>query len=178
MATSAWVHVETSNAVLEPPPPIRSKLTLERLLRLFENLFINAVPHVLDATNAHLRRQWSCATEVTIRVVPKPDGATRRTVSVYVEYGSGCSNRGASRAADGTGFGLYIVRAIAEAHGWTVRATAGDTSCTFEFDIVRTPPVSRRRLRACRRRPYRHRPCRRHPYRPCRHRVRTRRAGS
>jgi PAS domain S-box-containing protein len=34
---------------------------------------------------------------------------------------------GFSRTADGTGFGLYIVQTIAEAHGWTVAATESES---------------------------------------------------
>jgi PAS domain S-box-containing protein len=42
---------------------------------------------------------------------------------------------GYSTTAGGTGFGLSIVRRIAEEHGWTVRATEGtDGGARFEFD--------------------------------------------
>jgi signal transduction histidine kinase len=45
-------------------------------------------------------------------------------------------DRGVTTAADGTGYGLAIVRDIAEAHGWTVTATTGDDGgARFEFRI-------------------------------------------
>lgn len=47
--------------------------------------------------------------------------------------------RGYTTAAAGTGFGLAIVRDIAEAHGWEVSATTGaDGGARFEFDDVVT----------------------------------------
>ncbi|EMA15164.1 sensor histidine kinase [Haloarcula marismortui] len=139
VATTAWVHVETSNAVLEPPPPILVEADPERLLRLFENLFINAVTHGPGRDERTSDEDSGVdTTEITIRVVPTPDGFA------IEDNGRGIApderervfEPGASRAADGTGFGLYIVRAIAEAHGWTVRATAGEHGgARFEFDI-------------------------------------------
>jgi signal transduction histidine kinase len=46
-------------------------------------------------------------------------------------------DRGVTTDDDGTGFGLAIVREIAEAHGWTVRATESDAGgARFEFTGV------------------------------------------
>jgi signal transduction histidine kinase len=43
---------------------------------------------------------------------------------------------GVSTATDGTGYGLTIVRDVAEAHGWTVTATTGDDGgARFEFRV-------------------------------------------
>jgi PAS domain S-box-containing protein len=43
---------------------------------------------------------------------------------------------GVSTATDGTGYGLTIVRDVAEAHGWTVDATTGhDGGARFEFRV-------------------------------------------
>lgn len=44
---------------------------------------------------------------------------------------------GYSTATEGTGFGLTIVKQIAEAHGWTVRLTESDAGgARFEFTDV------------------------------------------
>ena len=139
VATTAWNHVETDGALLEPPPSILVKADPERLLRLFENVFGNAVAHgpVRDERAADEEEGVDTA-EITVRVAPTPDGF------VIEDDGRGIApderervfEPGASQAADGTGFGLYIVRTIAEAHGWTVRATAGDHGgARFEFDV-------------------------------------------
>ncbi|MFD1594513.1 ATP-binding protein, partial [Haloplanus litoreus] len=76
---------------------------------------------------------------VTVTVGELPNG-------FYVEDdGSGIpeANRetifeaGFSTAEDGTGFGLSIVEQVAEAHGWTVRATDGsDGGARFEMTGV------------------------------------------
>ena len=44
-----------------------------------------------------------------------------------------------STAVEGTGFGLSIVKQVADAHGWTVRIESGaDGSARFEFTDVDT----------------------------------------
>ncbi|RLM47935.1 PAS domain S-box protein [Haloarcula sp. Atlit-47R] len=139
VATTAWNHVETGSAVLEPPPPIPVEADPKRLLRLFENVFINAVTHgpELDEHVSDEERKAG-TTDITVRLVLTADGFA------VEDDGRGIDpddrewvfEPGASQAADGTGFGLYIVRTIAEAHGWTVRATAAEHGgARFEFDV-------------------------------------------
>ncbi len=44
---------------------------------------------------------------------------------------------GYSTAVEGTGFGLSIVKQVADAHGWTVRVVSGaDGGARFEFTDV------------------------------------------
>jgi signal transduction histidine kinase len=107
--------VETAEATLD----LRTTTTVEadrsRLERLFENLFRNAVEHV--------------GPTVTVTVADTPVGF------VVGDDGPGIEptdretvfDPGVSTATDGTGFGLYVVETIAEAHGWTVALSdAGD----------------------------------------------------
>ena len=96
---------------------------------MFENLFGNAVEHGGPG--------------VTITVGDLDSGG------FYVEDdGEGISEGirdrvfegGFSTADDGTGFGLSIVREIAEAHGWTVRlAEDSAKGARFEFTGTTQP---------------------------------------
>ncbi|WP_318569179.1 PAS domain-containing protein [Salinigranum marinum] len=84
------------------------------------------------------------ADRVEVRVGVLENGAGR---GFFVEddgpgFGSsvddpdGLFDPGVSTATDGTGYGLTIVRDVAEAHGWTVTATAGDDGgARFEFRV-------------------------------------------
>ena len=96
-----------------------------RLGQVFENLFRNAVEHA--------------GSDVTVTVGDLAAG-------FYVEDdGPGVPeddreavfDAGYSTTHDGTGFGLSIVRQVANAHGWTVRATGGtDGGARFEITGV------------------------------------------
>lgn len=102
-----WRHLEVT---LED---CRLEADEGRLRQLIENLLTNAVTHGGE--------------DVTIRVGPLEDEE-----GFYVaDDGPGIPpsmreaifDQGYSTVSDGTGFGLAIVREIAEAHGWTVTAT-------------------------------------------------------
>jgi PAS domain S-box-containing protein len=103
-----------------------------RVQRLFENLFRNCVEHAgpdvavvvgpLDAFDGFFVEDDG----------PGIPESKRETVF----------EAGVSGSADGTGFGLTIVRQIAEAHGWTVRVVEGYLGgARFEF---RTGPSADR----------------------------------
>lgn len=108
VATEAWANVDTKSAALEVAESASFMADRTRLLQLFENLFRNSVEHAGDG--------------VTVTV-----GATRD--GFYVEDdGTGVPSEdrpklfesGFTTAVDGTGFGLAIVRTIADAHDWSV----------------------------------------------------------
>ncbi|ESP88643.1 GAF domain-containing protein [Candidatus Halobonum tyrrellensis] len=124
-AEGAWNSVETADARLDASAAegVTVSSDPERLRELFENLFRNAVEHGGDG--------------VSVRVA-----ATGRGFAV-TDDGPGIPDAECERVFDaghtttdgGTGFGLPIVRRIAEAHGWTVRVTDGGAGgARFEFE--------------------------------------------
>jgi signal transduction histidine kinase len=112
---SAEVHLEDGLPTVEADPG--------RLQELFQNLFDNAVSHAGPST--------------TVRV-----GALDGAGFYVADDGPGISpdelddvfESGYTTDSDGTGFGLAIVKTIAEAHDWSVRATnETPEGARFEF---------------------------------------------
>jgi PAS domain S-box-containing protein len=132
VAARAWGSVDTGAATLEQDWAYTIEADSDRLARLFENCFRNAVEH--GSTSS----QPEANDAVTVRV-----GTLAEEPGFYVEDdGPGIRiddpetvfDRGVTSADEGTGFGLAIVREIAEAHGWAVRATESDEGgARFEF---------------------------------------------
>jgi len=111
----AWQSVETPAAALEYTDELPAATAdADRVRRLFENLFRNAVEHG--------------GASVTVRVGALEDGF------YVVDDGPGIPSGeldtvldpGYSTAEGGTGLGLAIVASIVEAHDWTLRVTDGD----------------------------------------------------
>jgi PAS domain S-box-containing protein len=105
----------------------------KRLCRLLENLFENAVRHAGDGvtvTVSPLADGDGIAVEDDGPGIP-PDARER-----VFEYGY-------TTATAGTGFGLNIVAAAADAHGWEVRVTEGtDGGARFEITgMERVEPI-------------------------------------
>jgi len=109
MATRCWTAVPNAAARLEVDDRLTVQADPERLSRVLENLFRNAVEHG--------------GSSVTIRV-----GAVGEDGFYVADDGTGIPDderddvfgAGHSTADDGTGFGLTIVEQIVEAHGWTI----------------------------------------------------------
>ncbi len=96
-----------------------------RLQTLVENLFGNAVRHG--------------GSEVTVRVGSLPDGFFVADDGDGIPPGEReeAFRPGYSTDTDGTGFGLAIVKRIAEAHGWTVAVEESEAGgARFEFTGV------------------------------------------
>ncbi|MDT3434610.1 PAS domain S-box protein [Haloarcula sp. 1CSR25-25] len=124
---TCWQNVDTKAATLRTDIDRSIRADESRLRQLFENLIRNAVEHGGD--------------DVTVTVGELADG-------FYVEDdGPGIPepdrgdvfDAGYSTAVEGTGFGLSIVKQVAEAHGWPVRVGSGtDGGARFEFTDVDT----------------------------------------
>ena len=119
---TCWQHVDTAQARLRIETTQVLSAAEGRLQQLLENLIRNAVEHG--------------GADVTITIGELDDG-------FYVaDDGAGLSDAdrdrlfdsGYSTDPDGTGFGLSIVREIADAHGWTV-AVGESASGGARFDI-------------------------------------------
>lgn len=109
-----WRNVETAEATLVTEAEQTIRANRGRLQQLLENLMRNAIEHG--------------GGEVTVTVGDLNDG-------FYIQDdGSGIPEErrdqvfesGYSTLQDGTGFGLSIVKQIAEAHDWGVNVTEGD----------------------------------------------------
>lgn len=131
VARDAWQAVETGPATLTVAQDLRkTEAAPDRLQRLFENLFRNAVEH--GSTSSRTESDGGTAADapaLSVRVGQMADG--------FFITDDGCGVPPAERervfepgytvAGDGTGLGLTIVDRIATAHGWTVTVAESDS---------------------------------------------------
>jgi PAS domain S-box-containing protein len=134
-ARDAWETVDTGDLTLETDGHCRLEASPDRLQRLLENLFRNAVEHAGDSAT------------VTVGPIEPMYTSTRavgetRSGFYVADDGPGIPpdiredvfESGFTTAPEGTGFGLAIVTQIAEAHGWSASVTEGlDGGARFEF---------------------------------------------
>ena len=126
-AMDAWAHVDTDDAALSVNTQLVIEADGERLTRIFENLFRNAIQHGGE--------------DVHIEVAALPEGSGFYVADdgkgIDPEERTAVLEAGYTSGADGTGLGLAIVTGIAEAHGWRVGVTDGDDGgARFEFSGV------------------------------------------
>ncbi|GGM30537.1 PAS domain S-box protein [Haloarcula argentinensis] len=124
---TCWQNVDTRAASLRTDiaRPIRADES--RLRQLFENLVRNAIEHGGD--------------DVTVTVGELADGfyVADDGHGIPVADHGDVFDAGYSTAVEGTGFGLSIVKQVADAHGWTVRVVSGtDGGARFEFTDLDT----------------------------------------
>lgn len=123
-ARAAWDGIDSRQATLDIETDQQVEVDRTRLRQLLENLFVNAIEHGGGS--------------VTVEV-----GELADTAGFYVEDdGTGIPEEersevfeaGYTTGDDGTGYGLNIVRAAAEAHGWDVRVLESSAGgARFEF---------------------------------------------
>ena len=122
---NCWKNVQTSDATISIETETTVSAEESRLRQLFENLIRNTVEHG-GAT-------------VAITVGDLEDGF------YFEDDGPGIApdergtvfETGHTTSAQGTGFGLSIVKQVAESHGWEVRITDGtDGGARFEITSV------------------------------------------
>lgn len=128
VVSGAWEIAGTDTADLVVEGPLAEiSADGQRLQELFENLFRNAIEH--------------CGTDVTVTV-----GMLRDSGFYIEDDGPGIPpdsrnqvfDRGFSTGDNSTGLGLVIVRAIVQAHGWSIDVTEGTTGGA-RFEIRERP---------------------------------------
>jgi K+-sensing histidine kinase KdpD len=135
VAEDAYQHCRTDGLTVTVESDIAIEADRDRLLHILENLFRNAIEHNDPPVSL---------TVGTLETARTGGGASRSGFFVE-DDGSGIPpddreavfENGYTTLADGTGFGLSIVRHVADAHGWSVEVTEGrDGGARFEFTNV------------------------------------------
>ncbi|MFB6303025.1 MAG: PAS domain-containing sensor histidine kinase [Haloferacaceae archaeon] len=143
VARRAWRTVDTADADLRIDGEGSLSADGERLRRLFENLFRNAVQHGSTGSRPTADDAVEPGTAgVTVTVGPL-DGEEGFYVAddgpgIPADERERIFESGYTTADGGTGFGLAIVRRIAEAHGWRVdvgESEAGGARFAFSVDV-------------------------------------------
>jgi signal transduction histidine kinase len=152
-----WDTVETADAALQVDVHATVPADESRLRQLLENLFRNAVEHgstsppsrapedavehgsTSPASQAQQDPAEHDGSDVTVRVGPLDDGfyVADDGPGIPSEDRERVFESGYSTSEDGTGFGLAIVREIADAHGWDVDVCESEAGgARFEVTAV------------------------------------------
>jgi two-component sensor histidine kinase len=121
---SAWETVETGSATLtitnELPTAVADE---DRIERLFENLFRNAVEH-----GDHPAITVGFFNDAVAGFYVADDGP-----GIQSEEHSAIFEPGYSSHDHGTGLGLSIVKRIVESHDWTIKVKSDNSGARFEI---------------------------------------------
>ena len=109
IAEKAWDSVYAPEATLVCEDDVRITADPDRLLRLFENVFGNALHHGGDDVTITSSRSGDNSFSIT------DDGA-----GISASERQVILERGYTTTTEGTGYGLAIVQRIAQAHGWEI----------------------------------------------------------
>jgi PAS domain S-box-containing protein len=123
IAQDAWRNVDTRVATLTVETNLAFEADEDRLLRVFENLFRNALDHGPDDV--------SLTVGAISQTEPPLDDAADVSGFYIADDGPGIPaderesifDDGYTTADDGTGLGLSIVESIVDAHEWEITAT-------------------------------------------------------
>ncbi|TQQ83503.1 response regulator [Halonotius terrestris] len=136
---NCWDVIESEDAELRVVDEFTVHGDRNRLSHIFENLFRNAIEHSTPPVTIRvgllnvMYTSTRADTGGTFGFFVEDDGPgvpEGRRESVF--------DAGETTRKDGTGFGLSIVKQIAEAHGWEVELTESfDGGARFEFTNVR-----------------------------------------
>lgn len=130
VARECWDIVFDSDAELRIETDQQILADEMRLRQLLENLFRNAVEHG--------------GTDVTVTVGPLDGGIVIEDDGLGIPEADHdrVFEEGYTTSKAGSGLGLAVVRAVADAHGWAVRVTTGrDGGARFEITGIETNPV-------------------------------------
>lgn len=134
LTQDAWATVTAPDGDLSIVDELAIEGERERLRRLLENLLHNAVTHAGDDATVTVGALDEAGREGFYVADDGPGIAAEDRGQVF--------DIGYTTDADGTGFGLAIVRRIAHAHGWEVSVTESKAGgARFEFEGVDTYPV-------------------------------------
>lgn len=121
-----WKVVDTAAATLEFEDNMTIYADPNRLQRICENLFRNAIEHGGDDVTVRIGQ----ADEQTIYIEDDGPGIPEDERDVVLEAGH-------SSTPTGTGLGLAIVQRLAEAHEWDITLTDSESGgARFEFSGV------------------------------------------
>ncbi|MFC7043808.1 PAS domain-containing sensor histidine kinase [Halonotius sp. GCM10025705] len=121
-----WATVKTDSASLEVDDDVTLLADSDRLRHVFENLFRNAIDYGGDDVTIHV----GCTEDGRLYVEDDGPGIPPDKRETVLKAGH-------TSSTGGTGFGLTIVKRIAEAHGWKMSITESRAGgARFEFDSV------------------------------------------
>jgi len=120
-----WRHVETGKATLDIGTDGTIRADRSRLRQLLANLIRNAVTH------------GGAAVTVTVGALETGFYVADDGTGIPESEGESVFDAGYSTTDDGTGFGLNIVKEIADAHGWDVTLTESEAGGA-RFEITGT----------------------------------------
>jgi PAS domain S-box-containing protein len=118
VASTCWGRMTEVAASFDVADDVVVDADPKRLQQVFENLFRNAVEHAGEGVTVTVG-----ATETGFYVADDGPG-------IPEEDRGDVFNRGYTTSEDGTGFGLAIVREIADAHGWSVSVAESEAGGT------------------------------------------------
>jgi PAS domain S-box-containing protein len=141
LAREAWSNVKTAEATLEAASEYRFAADRSRLLRSFENLFRNSIEHGGTAVTVTVGRLDDQRTD-EFEIAEEDDRTTGFFIAddgpgMPAEIREHAFDSEFTTSDDGLGIGLWVVREVASAHGWSVDVVEGeDGGARFEFDGV------------------------------------------